>query len=109
MVDRVRDGEQVSLTADEARDLMRELDRDGDGSIIYKEFIRFLNTTERPARGGRAPTPIRRDSAPEQSPDAIKAGLITRVEARTLTSRCCFRVSVSSYYFVGAVLVVSWR
>ena len=53
---------QIRLGFDDTRTLMKELDRDGDGRVNYREFVRFLRggsdgskaaaDIDRPIRGG---------------------------------------------------------
>ena len=45
---------QVRLSFDDSDALVKELDRDGDGTIDYKEFVRFL---EDGGRGSRSRDP----------------------------------------------------
>ena len=87
------DDDQVRLGFDDTRSLMRELDRDGDGSIDYREFASFLkggsgrgdaaSSSSSSASGAGADRPSRGNKGVDDEPVGGKG--VGRGKASTLT------------------------
>ena len=73
---------QVRLDADESRSLVRELDKDGNGELDYREFIRWLRTTKSaPAPRDSSVEPVGRGDADVRSTSGRVLTISDRVAA----------------------------
>ncbi len=71
---------QVRLEVDESRTLMRELDRDGDGRMNYREFVQFLKSS-RAAGLSRPTTPTAPKRTALTVSDRVATELRTKFDA----------------------------